>query len=91
MKEQKIWHRRDITTSMTIKAAIESHEYMNTKGVVGAKCTFKLLKEWTGAPDRVIELAIERDAEQYYLEYGVSLGTAWATPKGKEYLEENPI
>lgn len=40
-------------------------------------------------PEKVVFRKMEKLAEQGYLEYGVSLRTAWLTEKGKKYLEEN--
>ena len=49
----------------------------------------------TGAPEKVVYAAMRREERRGYLEYGVSLRTAWLTDAGKGKLfdllpEANP-
>ena len=40
-------------------------------------------------PPKVIYRVMEKLADQDYLDYGVSLRTAWLSEKGEEYLKNN--
>lgn len=54
------------------------------------------LMQITGQPKKVVWRAIERTCDKGYLEYGVSLRTAWLTEEGEALLrggnvdENNP-
>lgn len=40
------------------------------------------------APEKVVYAAMERDYLRGYIDFGVSLRTAWVTEKGYEYLNQ---
>jgi len=48
---------------------------------------YELLSKETGECEKVCYRAMERTNNKGYLDYGVSLRTAWVTPEGKEFLE----
>lgn len=43
------------------------------------------------APEKVVYAAMERDSDNGYIEYGVSLRTGWLTEKGEQYLIDNHV
>ena len=47
---------------------------------------YDLLAERTGQPVKICYKCLERADDRGYLEWGVSLRTAWPTPKGEELL-----
>lgn len=49
---------------------------------------YERLAALTGEPEKVCYRAMERAADRGLLEYGVSLRTAWLTPKGIELLKK---
>ncbi len=51
---------------------------------------YDLLAEQTGQHTKVCYRAMQRAAKRGYLDYGVSLRTAWLTNKGLELLKEKP-
>lgn len=46
-----------------------------------------ILVQRTGAPPKVIQLAMERSHDRGLIEFGVSLRTAWVTDSGHLLLE----
>ena len=70
--------RKDISTLIVLEAA------KNHAGMM----TWECIKEITGAPEKIIYAAMQREDDRGYLEWGVSLRTAWLTDKGKAKLEE---
>lgn len=70
--------RKDITTKMVLSAYLESKKIN--------KFPHEIIQENTGYPLKVIWSAIERDLDNDYIEYGVSMRTGWLTEKGLEYL-----
>jgi len=48
----------------------------------------QLLVKWTGEPIKVCNRAMERAEDHGLIKSGVSLRTAWLTPKGKELLAQ---
>ena len=52
------------------------------------KFPHEIIQENTGYPLKVIWSAIERDFDNNYIEYGVSMRTGWLTEKGLEYLKK---
>ena len=50
---------------------------------------YETLSRETGQPEKVCYRAMERADSRGYLEYGVSLRTAWLTDKGKALLASN--
>jgi len=51
---------------------------------------YEALAAETGQPEKVCFRAMERADRRGFLEYGVSLRTAWLTEKGKALLKETP-
>jgi RIO-like serine/threonine protein kinase len=49
----------------------------------------QLLAKWTGEPIKVCDRAMERAMDHDLIEYGVSLRSAWLTPKGKQLLAQH--
>ncbi len=47
---------------------------------------YVLLSQWTGEPEKVCYRAMERACENGYLDYGVSLRTAWLTEAGEALI-----
>lgn len=47
---------------------------------------YEILAKVTGQPEKVCCRAIERACDRGYLDYGVSLRTAWLTDKGESLL-----
>ncbi len=71
--------RSDITTQMVLEASIQYQREHK-------KFISEILMERTGAPEKVVYAAMDRDDRNGYLDFGVSLRTAWPTEKGMEYL-----
>jgi len=71
--------RKDISTLIVLEAAEKAHT--EKEGM-----TWEYIKRITGAPEKVIYAAMEREDEKGYLEWGVSLRTAWLTELGKKEL-----
>ena len=71
---------KDITDAQVVQAVIDAR-------VGGLKqWPYDLLMERTGQPFKVCYAAMERACDRDYIEYGVSLRTAWPTPKGEALL-----
>ena len=49
---------------------------------------YQYLSIWTGACDNVCYRAMERDYDNGYIDYGVSLRSGWLTNKGKELIRK---
>jgi hypothetical protein len=73
--------RIDITTKMVLDAAKMAHT--EKTGM-----TWEYIQRATGAPEKVIYAAMQREEDKGYLEWGVSLRTAWLTDSGKSKLAE---
>lgn len=71
------WKRAYIPQSVVLMA------FSNSKrgGLVDT-----ILKELTGAPDKVIWAAMEREERRGMVDYGVSLRGGWLTAKGRMTL-----
>lgn len=82
MSEKK-WQRKDITTEQVLWAC----EYRDLNKHKEILFLTDLLCEATGAPEKVVVRALERENRNGMIEYGVSLRTAWMTDKGKEYMD----
>ena len=73
--------RKDISTFVVLTAAERAHIYSGAG-------TWRWIQAMINAPEKVIYAAMERDHDKGYLEYGVSLRTAWLTEKGEQKLKE---
>lgn len=71
---------KDITDLQVLQAQCRYLE--NTSGPFG----YELLAQETGQPVKVCYRCLERAASHGYLDYGVSLRTAWLTPLGEQLL-----
>lgn len=47
--------------------------------------TYEAFPQW---PEKLVFKKMEKLSDEGYLEYGVSLRTAWLTEKGKKYLKD---
>lgn len=74
--------RSDISTLTVLSAALEAH-----RGGV-RKATWEYILEKTNTPMKIIYAAMDREDRAGYLEWGVSLRTAWLSEKGKDKLLE---
>lgn len=76
-----MWKRKDITTLMVLEAYERLYnDRRNTPPVE------KQLIEATGAPDKVVWAAMERESYRGYIEYGVNLRWGWLTGEGSSRL-----
>lgn len=76
----KKWKMSDITDLMVVKAVAA---WLADRD---GPFPYEQLSAETGAPEKVCYRACERADGRGYLDYGVSLRTAWLTDKGKELL-----
>ena len=74
--------RSDISTLIVLEAAEK------TRAEKKMMMTWEHIQLATGAPEKVIYAAMQREYDQGYLEWGVSLRTAWLTPEGHKKLKE---
>lgn len=72
--------RSDIPTRAVLMAC---HKFHNDDDLA----PWKILMDEFNAPQKVIYAAMEREVSKGHLDYGVSLRTAWVTPKGYEFLK----
>ena len=72
--------RKNISDYLVVKAVDESAYDRD-------RWACEILQNYTGEPQKVCYRAMERAHERGYLDFGVSLGTAWVTDKGKELLK----
>jgi len=70
---------KDISTLIVLEAAEHANSDM---------MTWEYIQQKIDAPEKVIYAAMEREDERGYLEWGVSLRTAWLTEKGQLKLKE---
>lgn len=68
--------RGDVTDEDVVRACRDGHP----------ESIWRLMTE-TGAPYKVAEAAMERACRRGLIDYGVSLRTAWAEPKGLALLD----
>lgn len=73
--------RKDITDEQVCRAAQQWHAAPSADAFI-----VDILAKQTKQPDKVCYRAMERTHERGYIEYGVSLRTAWLTDKGKELI-----
>jgi hypothetical protein len=81
----KRWETKLIDTKTVLAACEKFHEGND------GRAPWQIIMEETGAPEKVVYAAMEREERKGYLEYGVSLRTAWLTDKGKDFLHKNNI
>jgi len=79
--------RSDIPTVQVLKACDIAHR-INEVTAPGFACAFKIISAKTQYPKKIILAAMQREYDQGNIDYGVSLATAWITPKGKQKLQE---
>jgi hypothetical protein len=72
---------KNITDFQVVKAQSDWHK--NQDGKWG----YELLQERHGECQKVCLRALDRAYQRGYLEYGVSLRTAWLTEKGKNLID----
>lgn len=82
--------RKDVS-DVDVVVACRDAKHSRAQGVVDGSCGWadELLAERTGQPRKVCERAMERAVRRGLIEYGVSLRTAWPTPKGMALLAES--
>ena len=73
--------RSDISTLIVLEAAERAHTEK-------AGMTWQYIQRKTAAPEKVINAAMQREDDRGFLEWGVSLRTAWLTDTGKAKLNE---
>jgi hypothetical protein len=74
------WQRKHISTKTVLSACDRFHRGIDTRA------PWRIIMEETGAPEKVVYAAMEREEKKDYLDWGVSLRTAWLTGKGEEAL-----
>jgi hypothetical protein len=74
---------KDITDLQVVRAVQQWQDNRN------GPWPYETLARETGQPEKVCFRAMERADRRGYLEYGVSLRTAWLTDKGKALLTSN--
>lgn len=82
MEASRAVSRKDVTD---IAVVLACRDALNTSVVFADE----LLAARTGQPRKVCERAMERAVRRGLIEYGVSLRTAWPTPKGMALLAES--
>lgn len=73
--------RKDITDLMVVKAVSEC------KKSNSSSWPYEILSTLANENEKVCYRAMERCHGRGYLEYGVSLRTAWLSEKGRELME----
>ena len=73
--------RSDIPTRAVLEAC---HRFHNR----GNLAPLQILMNEFNAPEKVVYSAMERDLAKEFIDYGVSLRTAWVTPEGYKFLEK---
>lgn len=72
--------RSDIPTKAVLMAC---HRFHNGADLA----PLEILMHEFNAPEKVVYAAMEREDSKGRINYGVSLRTAWVTPKGYEFLK----
>jgi len=80
MSRPKPIKRSDISTKAVLEAC---HKFHNGNNLA----PWQILIDEFDAPEKVVFAAMEREEIKGLIDYGVSLGTAWVTPKGYEFLK----
>ena len=76
---------KDITDKQVLEAVREAQAVRDAETCLWP---YELLVKWTGQPEKVCFRCMERAVGRGYLDYGVSLRTAWITDKGKKLILE---
>jgi phosphoheptose isomerase len=82
--------RSDITDAAIVQACLDFHAFKFTVVGLPAEAPDIALGTSTGAPSKVVMAAMERAYDRGLIAVGVSLRTAWPTPKGLALLEVKP-
>jgi hypothetical protein len=77
---RKRWQTKLIDTKTVLSACEKFHKDKDERA------PWRIIMEETGAPEKVVYAAMEREERRGYLDYGVSLRTSWLTDKGKAFL-----
>lgn len=77
---KKDWQRKMIDTKMVLSACNKFHTNRDSRPPL------EIIMEDTGAPEKIVWAALEREEKRGHLDCGVSLRTAWLTHKGKVKL-----
>lgn len=72
--------RSDITTQQVLEACHKFHNGDSRSGL-------KILIDETGLAEKICYAAMEREDKKEFIDYGVSLRTAWVTATGYAYLK----
>jgi hypothetical protein len=73
---KKQWQRKHISTALVLAAAESCPRPIDA------------VVMFLGCPRKVAVAAFERELDKGYIEYGVSIDTAWITDEGSEYLDK---
>jgi hypothetical protein len=73
--------RGDISTLIVLEAAEKAHSEKEMM-------TWQYIEQKTNAPEKIIYAAMQREDKRGFLEWGVSLRTAWLTVSGIAELEK---
>jgi len=76
---------KHISDVQVLRAVVESKKMRECGHKVWP---YELLEQWTGQCEKVCLMCMERAVERGYLDYGVSLRTAWLTEEGKNMNEK---
>ena len=81
--------RKDVSDELVCLAHAEFQKI--TRDSIGPEplWPYVLLSQWTGEPEKVCYRAMERACENGYLDYGVSLRTAWLTEAGEALIAKD--
>lgn len=71
--------RADLSDAVVVRAALDAH------ASIGGTTLERLIAD-TDAPEKVALAAIERAARRGFVQWGVSVGTAWPTAAGLALL-----
>jgi len=78
--------RKNIPDWLVCAAYVEAQKrHKATNNIVFA---LDILMQWTGEPEKVCYVAMERADDRGYIDYGVSLRAGWVTDEGAELLEQ---
>ena len=81
--EREEMKRKDISTKIVLTACKAFHSGFDDRA------PWRIIMAETGAPEKVVDAAMERESKKEHIEWGVSLRTAWLTEKGEKWLEEH--
>ena len=81
-------NRRDISTLTVLTACERAFVRDDQQRVVDGRMSWEIIQAETGAPEKVVYAAMQREDDRGMIEWGVSLRTAWLSDKGKQKLAE---